>query len=199
MQSSQKEKDDKVRINLRTPKDVLEIIDSHKKENKLKDRSKATCDIVRKFDTQNEEIKELNNAVAYLKKHLLLQSSDEEIARKALFGNFPTDCPDMIEVLDDPTKRECAVKESDRQVTVPREKKTGKFIVDTPKKCWRCRALGYRKVKKESQPRAITMYNGDGKSRKKSKKSEYSRGSQSFEMGSSESYSMVDDPYGAFK
>ena len=122
------------------------------------------------------------------------QSSAEKIVRKALTLDYPNDCYDMIPIEGKPKLRQCVCPSSERSVDVPR--KNGKYIVNDPRICNRCRALGYRKTKKESKSR--TMYNG-GKPYHKSQKGDSKETSSYPKVYDKGTYSMINDPLGLYR
>lgn len=114
---------------------------------------------------------------------------EKEIVDKALGLDYPTDCYDMLPIEGKPNLRQCICPTLKRPVPVPLI--NGKYIVDNPRICRRCKALGYRKVK-EKRKIKHAVYNPK-KAYKNSERREYSERKSSIDMGSSESYSLIDN------
>lgn len=115
-----------------------------------------------------KEIEELKQKETYLN-DCLSGKSEEELFNKAMGLEFPDDCPDMFPLKGDPTKRRCMCPTPQRPVPLPLDK--GKYIVDDPRLCGRCKALGYRKAKDKSKPKHV-QHNG-GKPCKKPKRENF--------------------------
>lgn len=112
------------------------------------DRTKTFDKIIQEHAELIKKSEELKEKEMYLN-DCLSGKSEQEIYSKAMDLNYPNDCYDMLSVEGQPNCRECICPSSLRPVQIPRDKKTGKYIVDNPRICRRCKALGYRKVKEK--------------------------------------------------
>jgi len=164
-------KKERLTVSLR-PKNIT-YLDSLAKKHKLirlkegerqADRSKTLDLVVEEHSNFSEEIKgfrkeneELKEKLTYVEDYA--NGKREELYKKATTFPFHKNCYDMIPVEGDPDARECLVNpRSLCPVNVPKDKKTGKYIIRDPRICGRCQALDLRKTterptqKKEHKP-----------------------------------------------
>ena len=132
----------------------LKEIDTFKRIHRLNNESEALRSIITEYKVLKEQGK-----------------SEKEVVNKALGLDYPDDCPDMLPIEGKPNLRQCVCLKSKRPVSVSLVK--GKYIVDNPRICRRCKALGYRKSKKEVKS---SQYNGGKRYKKRDRQVREFRG-----------------------
>lgn len=100
------------------------------------------------LEKENEELKE---KLTYLEDYAS-GKKEGELYQKATSFPFHNKCYDMLLVHGETDARECICPPSKRLVPIPKDKKTGKYIVRDPRICGRCLALGCRQEKAKSKP-----------------------------------------------
>lgn len=149
-----------------TPNDeTKDYVKDFMERRKIKTRTKAFEKIIEEHAEFTQKSEQLKEKEIYLN-DCLSGKSEQEIYNKAMSLDYPNDCYDMLTVEGKPIQRECVCPPSLRPVHVPRDKKTGKYIVDNPRICRRCKALGYRKVKEKRKSNKYNATKSNNRFRK---------------------------------
>jgi len=136
-----------VKIPLREETILLSLDQEIKRQKGKKNRAfiQKLHDNINMKKTILEQEKEIKSCMQYLEEHA--NGKTAELYKKATTFPFHEKCYDMIPVEGDPDARECLVNpRSLCPVNVPKDKKTGKYIVHDPRICGRCLALDCRKL-----------------------------------------------------
>lgn len=156
-------------------------IDIFKRIHRLKSESEALRSIIAEYKVLKEQQKKPLECAS---------PSEKQAVDKALgLADYPKDCHDMVSIEGKPTLRQCLCPNSKRPIALSSQ--NGKFIVDNPQICWRCRALGYRNIK---EPQKHTQFNG-GSPIQKAKKQDF--GTKAY-FGDGH-YSNIDDRAGVYQ
>jgi len=159
---------------------------TEKTHSERKDDTKRLHNTIEAVPKLHAEIERLMTENAGLMNDIKKVKEKQVVAKALGLTNYPTDCNDMIPIEGEPTLRQCICPSSERPIALLGTQ--GRFIVDHPKICWRCRALGYRKVKKPKKKETIQRI----------KKRNFRESARSKAFIIDGSYSAIDDPVGLY-
>ena len=143
-----------LRKTIRFDTETLNEIKAFKGTHRIKNDSKALRSLVADYKRlKKQETTQKPSTIPSEK------PSEKRILQKALGLEYPQ-CYDMVAIEGEPMLRQCICPASSRPVALTR--RNGIYIVDNPKICMRCKALGGRKIKekKKEKPFKHTQYNG---------------------------------------
>jgi hypothetical protein len=147
------------RFNFKVPLKETEILNFLETQFKLHKGSKneALRQTVKDNIAMKTAIIELKKENEELKAYKVYEKDfasgkEEELYQKATSFDFHKNFYDILLVQEEPNSRECICPPSKRHVHIPKDKKTGKYIVRDPRICGRCLALGCRKDTEKPKP-----------------------------------------------